>query len=207
MKPNHVSPLLALLLAAAPAHLAAQQDTVPRGAPLSLRQAVSTAEQNNPQYRRALTEVATAEADVRRARGAFLPDVGLSFTAGGSYSRTLTGVDPYGEVIRRPQGVLESNGSDSRQTLSLSNLSLFDGGQRRRDLRAARAGEQVVAARVGTEAARVRADVTRRYWDAVRTERVIVLEEALLAAARDRVIVAQALVRVGVRGPLDVLTA
>jgi outer membrane protein len=207
MKPTRVSPLLALLLAAAPAHLAAQQDTVPGGAPLSLRQAVASAEQNNPQYRRALTEVATAEADVRRARGAFLPDVSLSFSAGGSYSRTLTGVDPYGEVIRRPQGVLESNGSDSRQTLQLSNLSLFDGGQRRRDLRAARAGEQVVAARVGAEASRVRAEVTRRYWDGVRTERVIALEEALLSAARDRVSLAQALMRVGVRGPLDVLTA
>jgi outer membrane protein len=197
MKPTRVSPLLALVLAAAPAYLAAQRDTVSRDAPLSLRQAVSTAEENNPQYRRALTEVATAEAEVRRARGAFLPEVGLTFSAGGSYSRTLTGVDPYGEVIRRPQGVLESNGSDARQTLQLSNLSLFDGGQRRRDL----------AARVGAEASRVRAEVTRRYWDGVRTERVIALEEALLSAARDRVTLAQALMRVGVRGPLDVLTA
>ena len=60
---------------------------------------------------------------------------------------------------------------------------------------------------MGSEEIRVRADVTRRYWDAVRTERVIRLEEDLLRAARDRLELTQALVRVGVRGPLDVLGA
>lgn len=206
MTPNRRFSLLALLLAAAPAPLAAQ-DTVPRGEPLSLQQTLAVAEQNNPGYRRAITEVATAQADVRRARGAFLPELSLNFSAGGSYSRTLTGLDPFGEVVKRPEGVLESNGSDNRQTLSLTNFNLYDGGQRRRDLRAARAGEQAVAARVGSEAIRMRGEVSRRYWEAVRADRVIRLEEELLKATRDRLELTRALVRVGVRGPIDVLGA
>lgn len=198
------SALLALLLAA-PAHLTAQ-DTVPRGEPLALQQALSIAEENNPQYRRAQSEVGTARADVRRARGAFLPEVSFNLGVGGSYNRQLTGIGQFGEVVRRDTAI-ESNGSDNRQTLSLSNFSLFDGGQRRRDLRAARAGEQAVAARVGGEGIRVRGEVTRRYWEAVRADRVIRLEEELLKSARDRLEVTKALVRVGVRGPIDVLSA
>ena len=204
MTHNRVFALLALL-AAAPAHVSAQK-AQPQGEPLSLEQALAAAEQNNPQYRRALTEVGTAEADVRRARGAFLPELSLSVGTGSSYRRQVTGIDPFGKVDRRDTAVV-SSGSDMRQTLSVSGFNLFDGGQRRRDLRAARAGEQVVAARVEGEEIRVRAEVARRYWESVRTDRVIRLEEALLASAHDRLAVTQALVRVGVRGPLDVLGA
>lgn len=205
MTRNRTSALLALLLAA-PAHLPAQ-DAPPQGEPLSLQQALATAREHNPAYRRALTEVGTARADVRRARGAFLPEVSLGVRLGGNYSRTLTGLDDFGEVVKNPKGVRESNGSSNDQSLSLSGFSLFDGGQRRRDLRAARAGEQAVEARVGGEEVRMRADVARRYWEAVRTDRTIRLEEELMRAARDRLEVTQALVRVGVRGPLDVLGA
>jgi|GEM_PF-1579437 len=205
MPPNRRSALLALLLAAAPAYLDAQ-DTVPRGEPLSLQQAMAAAEENNPQYRRALTEIGTAEAEVRRARGAFLPEVSASLQVGGSYNRRLTGEGQFGEVVPRDEPLI-IKGSDTRQNIGLNALNLYDGGQRRRDLRAARAGQLVVGARVGTEQVRVRAEVARRYWESVRTDRVIRLEEALLGSARDRVAVTQALVRVGVRGPLDVLGA
>lgn len=204
MTRTRTSALIALLLAAPP-HLLAQE-TTPQGEPLSLQQALVTAEENNPAYRRALTEVGTAQADVRRARGAFLPDVAVAVRLTGNYNRTLTGQNDFGEVVRSPEA-RESNGSYNDQSLSVSGFSLFDGGQRRRDLRAARAGEQVVEARVSGEVVRMRADVARRYWEAVRTDRTIRLEEELMAAARDRLAVTQALVRVGVRGPLDVLGA
>lgn len=206
MKLKGISALFALVAAAAPACLAAQQAQPPQGEPLSLEQAQRIAQDNNPQYRRALTEIGTAEADVRRARGAFLPDLTFSVGAGGSYRRQVTGIDPFGNVERRTEPV-ETNGSDMRQSLSLNNLNLYDGGQRRRDLRAARAGEQVVAARVAGEEVRVRAEVARRYWESVRADRVIRLEEQLLDAARDRLETTRSLVRVGVRGPLDVLGA
>src|SRR5688500_332374 len=123
MTRNRTSPPLALLLAA-PAHLHAQE-AQPQGEPLTLQEALATAEANNPAYRRARTEVGTAEADVRRARGAFLPELSLGLRTSASYRRQLTGTGQYGEVVRRPEGVLESNGSSMDQTLSLSGFSLF----------------------------------------------------------------------------------
>ncbi|HLM65894.1 MAG TPA: TolC family protein, partial [Longimicrobium sp.] len=130
----------------------------------------------------------------------------LSFGAGGNYSRSFTGIDPFGEPVVRDDAV-ESKNSSASQSLALSSFTLVDGGQRRRDLRAARAGEQVVAARVAGAELTLRADVTRRYWESLRADRLIRLEEALLASARDRLEVTRALVRVGVRGPIDVLGA
>lgn len=197
--------LLALLLAASAAPLCAQE-TQPRGEPLSLDQALRIAEENNPTYRRALTEVGTARADVRRARGAFLPSLNLSLGANAGFSRSVSATGPFGEPLESPT-VLVSEFSSASQSLSLGQFVLFDGGQRLRDLRAARAGEQAVAARVEGAELTVRADVSRRYWTAVRADRVIRLEEQLLASALDRLEVTRALVRVGVRGPIDVLGA
>lgn len=194
-------------LAAAPSLHAQQPAPGPaEGEPLSLLQAQRIAEENNPTYRRALTEVGTARADVRRARGAFLPSVSVGLGANGNYSRTFTGVDPFGEPVVRDDAV-ESKNSSVSQSLSMQSYTLVDGGQRRRDLRAARAGEQVVDARVAGAAITMRGEVSRRYWESVRADRLIRLEEELLASARDRLEVTRALVRVGVRGPLDVLSA
>lgn len=190
------------MLAAPALHAQAPQDSVP----LTLDQALRTAEENNPGYRRALTEVGTAEAGIRRARGAFLPAAQLRLSASGSYSRVFTGQGQYGEPVERDDA-LELKSSNSSQSLSLGSLTLFDGGARLRDLRAAREGAVGTQARVGTAEITMRGDVSRRYWEAVRTDRVIRLEEQLLASARDRLEVTRALVRVGVRGPIDVLGA
>jgi outer membrane protein len=196
------SALLGLaMLAASPLH-AQSPDTVP----LTLDQALRTAEENNPAYRRTLTEVGTARADVRRARGAFLPTVSLGLGTGIGYSRAVTATNDFGESVGSDT-VIVSNTSSATQSLSLGQITLLDGGQRRRDLRAAQTGEQVVAARVSGAEITMRADVSRRYWESVRADRTIRLEEELLASARDRLEVTRALVRVGVRGPIDVLGA
>jgi outer membrane protein len=195
-------PALLLAMLAAPALHAQTQDTVP----LTLEQALRTAEENNPTYRRSLTEVGTARADVRRARGAYLPNVSAGLGTRGGFSRTVTATDPFGEPLER-ESVLERHSSTASQSLTMGSVTLLDGGQRRHDLRAARAGEQVVAARVAGAEITMRGDVSRRYWEAQRAERLIRLEEALLASARDRLEVTRALVRVGVRGPIDVLGA
>lgn len=202
MTRTRISALVGLALLAAPALHAQAPDTVP----LTLDQALRTAGENNPTYRRALTEVGTARADVRRARGAFLPSLNLNVSGDAGFRRSVSATDPFGEPLEREQ-VLISQTSSTSQSLSLGQLTLFDGGQRQRDLRAARAGEQAVAARVENAEITVRADVSRRYWTAVRADRTLRLEEALLASARDRLEVTRALVRVGVRGPIDVLGA
>ena len=192
----------ALLAAAAPVAAQTAQDSMP----LSLAQAQRIATENNPQYRRAQTELGTAEADLRRARGAFLPTVSLDFAASGGFSRRFTGQDQFGETVVRDE-VLESNYSRASQGLAIRSITLFDGGERLRERRAAQAGYQATEARIGSEEVRVRGEVERRYWEAVRTSQAIALEEALLKSARDRLESTRALLRVGVRGPIDVLGA
>jgi outer membrane protein len=192
----------AVLTALAPFSLAAQSDTVP----LSLAEAQRVASENNPQFRRVEADVASAEAEVLRARGAFLPSVSLGLRTGGGYSRKFTGQDEFGNTVVRDDPLDFQNSSVS-QSLSVDQFTLFDNGARRKDARAARAGLQASEARVGTEALRVRGEVERRYWEAVRAFSAIRLEEELLKSARERLQSTQTLLRVGVRGPLDVLTA
>jgi len=193
--------LLAAALLALAAPLAAQS-----AQPLSLEDAVRTARANNPGYRRALTGIGGAEADVRQARGAFLPELRLGISTGASYTWTATGRDQFGQPVRREQ-LLESQGSSARQLLSLGSFTLFDGGARQREMRAARAGVDAARAGAGAEEVRVRGEVARRYWKAVQTEGAIRLEAALLASARERVAITERLMRVALRSPVDVLGA
>lgn len=192
--------LAALVLAAAPP-LSAQE-----ARPLPLADALRLAEENNPAYRRALTEIGTAEADVRRSQAAYLPTLSLSVGTGGAYSRVRTGTDPFGQPVVRDDA-LEAKTSSAQQRLSLGNVTLFDAGERLSVLRAARAGVAATRADVGTEALRMRGEVIRRYWTAARAAATIALEERLMDAATERLAATRELVRVGVRGPIDVLTA
>ncbi|HYW08190.1 MAG TPA: TolC family protein, partial [Longimicrobium sp.] len=194
--------ILPFLLLALAAPLAAQ---TPR--PLTLDDAVRAARENNPAYRRVMADVASAEADVRQARGAYFPEARLSLSSGASYAWTATGRDEFGEPVTREGGLRESQGSNARQTLSLGSLTLFDGGVRKRGVTAARASVDAARAAIGAESVRARGEVGRRYWTAVRTERAIRLEAELLTSARERVEVTQRLMRVAVRGPVDVLGA
>jgi len=193
--------MLPFLLLALAAPLAAQ---TPR--PLTLDEAVRAARENNPAHRRVMADVASAEADVRQARGAYFPEARLSLSTGASYAWTATGRDQFGQPVTRTD-LLETQGSSARQSLSLGSLTLFDGGVRKRGVRAARASVDAARAAIGAEAVRARGEVGRRYWTAVRAERAIRLEAELLASARERVEVTQRLMRVAVRGPVDVLGA
>lgn len=194
--------IAALLAATAPAAAAAQRDSLS----LSLAQAQGIAAENNPGFRRVRTEIGTAEADVRRARGAYLPSLSLGISASGGYSRVFTGQDQFGNPVVRDDP-LEFRSSSASQSLGVGDITLFDAGARNKELRAARAGQEATEARVSAQELQLRGEVERRYWEAVRTDRQIRLEEELLASAQERLRSVEALVRVGVRGPIDVLGA
>jgi outer membrane protein len=200
---SRMAPAAALLLAAALAAPAAAQQPAPR--PLSLADALRVAEENNPAYRKALAQLETAAADRRQALGAFFPSLTVGISSGGNYSRTVTAVNEFGEPVK--QDPVERRSSSMNQSLSLSGLTLFDGGQRLRQYRAANAASDATTARAGAEALRMRGELARRYFRAVKARRVIALEERLLASARERVETTQRLVRVAVRTPVDVLGA
>ncbi|HEX2204088.1 MAG TPA: TolC family protein [Longimicrobium sp.] len=192
--------LAAALALALPAAAAAQ------ARPLSLEQAIATAGENNPAYRKALAEVTGAEAERRRAAGAFLPTLDLRVSTNGDYTRSFTGRDEFGQPVTRDDPI-ESRSSYMSQGVSINGITLFDGGARLREYRASQASTDATKLRAGGEALRMRGEVTRRYWAAVRASRVIALEEGLLASARERVEVTERLMRVAVRTPVDVLGA
>ncbi len=146
-----------------------------------------------------------AQADVRRGRGAYLPELRLGLSTGAGYSRTFTGRNPLGDIVEQ-EDALESKYSDMSQSVS-GGLTLFDGGARRGELRAARSTQGAAAAGAEAEALRMRAEVARRYWKAVQAERAIALEERLLESAREQLETTQRLLRVGVKSPVDVLGA
>jgi outer membrane protein len=202
MKYAPIVSALAILAVAVPLVGVAQE--APR--PLSLEEAQRLALEHNPAYRRVQAELTTAESQLRRARGAMLPELALSFGSTGTVHRTFTAPDPFGGTLKRDDPVIGRN-SFSSQSLSFGTVTLFDGGQRRADVHAARAGLATGEARVEAEALRLAAEVRRRYYATVQAERAIRLEEELLAGARERLEATQRLLRVGVRGPVDVLGA
>lgn len=192
--------LAAMLLSAAPLH--AQQ--APAGRPLSLDEALATAGENNPALRSAQSGVPAASARVRQGWGAFLPSFSADLSMGGTQSRRMRGEDNFGRPLPSDSAIEQTN-SNVAQSFSLS-VPLFKPG-RLGQLRAAQAGRRSAEARVASEGVRVRAEVERRYYQALRATRLVQLEERLLAASRERLEATRRLLRIAVRGPVDVLGA
>jgi outer membrane protein TolC len=192
--------LLGLLSLASPAP--AQE--VPQ--PLTLEEARRIAAEKNPRYRQAQNNVETARAAERRGVMAFLPELQLGLSSGGYLSRTFTGEDEFGKPVRRDDP-LSLTGSSSQQHISLGSITLFDGGARYRDLRAARADGDAVDAAVVLGAATLEAELTRRYYDAKRKGELIRLEEELLKSAEARQAATERLLRIASASPVDLLGA
>lgn len=190
---------LVLLCAAAP--LAAQQ--IPQN--LSLEQAQELARLHNPDFLKVQNDVGVAAAAVRQGYGRFLPSLNTSLGFNGSNSSTLTGEDEFGRPVSEQRRV-ESERSGASQGVSLS-MTLFDGGANVRQLGAARAGQVETDARVRAVANRLRAQVARDYYAALRAEQLIALEEKLLAARRDDLERTEKLLAVAASKYVDVLSA
>ena len=191
--------LAAALLAVCP-RLAAQ--AAPRD--LSLEEALRVAEASNPAYLGSQAGVREASARERQSRGAFLPQLSTSLSVGGAMSATRVGEDEFGNPLPAAE-VVESTNTDTRHGFSLG-IPLFERG-RMGELKATRAEASAAGAAVQVERGRVRGEVKRRYQDAVRAERLIELEEQLLASARERLDATQRLFRIAAQGMVEVLGA
>jgi outer membrane protein len=192
----------ALLLALLPAAPALAQE----GRPLALDEAVAIAEARNPAFQRALAELEVSAAELRASRGLYLPELSLGMTTGGSVARRLTGEDAFGRPARLDEA-LSFRSSYATQSLTLSSITLFDGGRRRNELNASRASDRAVHAMVGAERAALRAEVSRRYRAAQRAEFLVHLEAEALARAEERQETARRLLRLTVNSPLDLTGA
>ena len=172
---------------------------------LTLEEALRIARSSNPDFLRTANDQEVAESAVRSAWGAFLPSLSTSMAFSGSRSTTLTSEDFFGDPIESPEPVTSSRSSAS-QGIS-TQVTLFDGGTTLRNLQARRAASTGVDAQIEGQAVQLEARVSREYFQAVRAERTIALEEYLLASARDRLERTAQLMRLAARNREDVLGA
>jgi outer membrane protein len=192
-----------ILLALCALSLPAVAQDPPRS--LTLDDAERIARESNPRYRKAHNNLETARAGERQRWAAFLPDLRLSLSSGGYLSRKYTGLDEFGKPVRRDDPI-DYTGSSSSQSLYLG-IPLFDGGQRYRELRAARAEAGATEAAALAEASALDAELARHYYDARRKAALIRLEEELLRAAEARHAATERLLRIASASPVDLLGA
>ena len=188
----------ALLLAGG---LAAQQ--VP--AQLTLEDALRLARERSPEYQRARNTLDAAGVQARAGWGGFLPSVSASLGFSGNSSTRVTGEDDFGRPVDLPDPVTFKSSSSSQGVNA--SLTLFDGLANFRNARAANLGRDAAEAGVDAAWTSVAANVTRRFHDALREQRLIQLEERLLASARQKLDATERRFRVAGANQTDVLGA
>jgi outer membrane protein len=186
---------------------AAEQAAVPSPSvtPLTLADALRLAREHNPSFQRTRNDMHVAAAAVRSAWASFLPSLNTSMSFSGSRSTALTGLDPYGHPVRLDEP-RTARGSSASQGVSTSML-LFDGTSNMANLRTQRALHEGTAANIEAQEVQLIAQVSREYYQAVRTTRTIALEAALLESARERLTRTEELLRLAARNRVDVLGA
>ncbi len=189
-----------LLVALLPAAVHAQ--AVPDQ--LTVAEALRLARAHSPAYRTALNDAHVASARVRESYGAFLPTLGASLNFTGSSGRTSTGEGDFGEVVDGETRTIENSAGSHGVS---ARMTLFDGGAMFAEVSAARAQEDAAEAVIAAAVNQLDAAVRRSYYQAQRAERLIELEERLLASAQDRLERSQALFRIAAATRVDVLGA
>ena len=183
--------------------VAAAQDTL---LSLSMTEAVELARRNNPGYAQYLNDVETARLAERASRAQYLPSLNLSMGLSGSYSRSVTALDPFGELINRDDPVV-SKSSSMGQSIGITLPTIFDGGTRRNQLRSARAQTAATEARVGVQDLSLRASVERAYVTMLSARATERLEERLLASQVERLQLTEQMYRVASANRIDLLGA
>lgn len=173
---------VAAIAAIAASAAGAQERAVP--ARLTIEDALAIARERSPDLAQARNSANAQGSQVRAGFGAFLPTLTAQLNFGGSDSRTVSGLDDFGQPVEE-EIVRNFRSSSSNQGL-YAGLTLFNGFRNLTTFRAAKASlaaaeENRLAAR-----ARVDAETTRRFYDAVRTRQLIALEERLLTSAREQ---------------------
>ncbi|MGH7505798.1 MAG: TolC family protein [Longimicrobiales bacterium] len=194
--------VIGLAMALVPCTSSAQSDLAQT---LRLEDALRMARTNNPDYLKALNDADVAGAGVRQAWGAFLPQASADMGWNLSSSTTITGLDDFGEPIRR-EDPLVSQRSSASQGVGLS-MTLFDGGRMLRNLSAARATVASTDAQIATQRSMLITRVTTDYYDAIRTLRLVEVEELNLASAQERQERTQAQFEIATASQVDVLQA
>lgn len=199
----HRAAFVVTFLACLTPPLPAQEPAVP--ATLTLDEAISIARERNPTYRQAVHQRRAAGAQIRSGYGQFMPTLTASIGFSGYSSQTVTGEDDYGRPVALPTAI-DFQGSSASQSIGAS-LTLFDGMRNLNTMRASRASVAQFDAAEARAAQQLEAETARRFYDALRTERLIELEDGLLESSRQQLANTERLFRTAGATREDVLGA
>ena len=186
--------LLALL--ALPLQLVVAQNPTSKGAPLSLDEAISTAQRNNPAFQQVKNNLRNSDAQIRAAYGALLP------SASGSFSTSYTqGGTQY------VQGVPISGSSDSYNSRYALGLQYNVNAGLAYAPKAAKAQRAASQADITSNAETLRAAVTQNYITALQSQALAAVLDTLVDVAQGQLNLAQAKMQAGAGTIIDVRTA
>ncbi len=181
---SSVAAVLALGMAAT---VAAGQDKPA----MTLTEAIERAQRAQPQVIQAENVVRSADARLRAARGAYLPNLTLSSSAGQFYTEGQR-IDPStGQLTASNSTNISLNGNVQ------SNIELFDGFRRGAESRSARASRE--AASENLENARFVQELTttNQFFDVLATTQLVRVREASVRRADEQLKVSIARLRAG----------
>jgi outer membrane protein len=184
-------------IAAIPAQLAAQQ-AVPAtaGSTLSLEQAISTAQRNNPQFLQTQNLLRDANANVRTAYGSLMPQANANFST--AYTQ---GGTQYVQGVALPTNPATYS---SRYSLGLSyNITAAAA----YIPRAAKANQAAAQADITSAAELLRSTVTQDYITALQNEAQAAVADTLVQTAQGQLQLVNAKLEVGAGTIIDVRAA
>ncbi|MDH4043121.1 MAG: TolC family protein [Gemmatimonadota bacterium] len=160
------------------------QERIEVPARLTLEDAIAIARERSPELAQARNSLDAQGSQVSAGFGSLLPTLTAQLSFGGSDSRTVSGLDDFGqpveqEIVRRFQSSTSSQGL-------YTGLTLFNGLRSLKTYSAAKASFTSAEENRLTVETRVDAETTRRFYDAIRTRQLIALEDRLLASAREQ---------------------
>jgi outer membrane protein len=189
--------LLVLACLGTASALGAQTGVAPaQGQVLTLNDALNIARQNNPGFRTAQNARRNADANVRNAYGAFLPNVNTSFSGDFREGRQqFFGGQGFGSTNDQ----LNTNGSiNANMQLSMGTVYT---------LRAQQAAAAAVDADIAGAEQNLRQQVTNQFITARQAEARAILQDTLVATTRAQLELAQARLTVGSGTQLEVQRA
>jgi outer membrane protein len=179
---------MALILAAGPLQ-AQQAQQIPT---VTLEEAVRRAQQALPSVVQARSSVRTAEAQVKSAKGAYLPSLSANTTGATNFSEGPSRTDPVtGQVI-----------SGDRTSTSVSvglsaSVDLFTGFRRGADSRAAKATRSAAEASLTDQEFQAAFNATSQFFDALAAQQLVAVREASVKLAEQQLAISVAKLRVG----------
>lgn len=167
---------------------------------VTLEEAIRLAEEVQPSVVQAHGQVATTGAQLRSAKGAYLPTLALSSIGSETYGSRAR-VDPTTGQI-----VLQNWTGSGAATLS-STLDLFTGFQRRAQTRAAKANSDAAGAGFINARFAQRLTTTNQFFDALAAAQLVTARQASVRDSEEQLRAAVAKLRAGTATRADTLTA